>query len=74
MARPERPVDPEAGVLQRFTWELRELRRQAGNPGYRELSRRAHYAPTTLDQAGIVSACRQCPPSFPGCTMVAPIG
>ncbi|MBG0831741.1 PD40 domain-containing protein [Planomonospora sp. ID67723] len=51
MPRPERPVDPEAGVLQRFAWELRELRRQAGNPGYRELSRRAHYAPTTLAQA-----------------------
>ncbi|WP_203874778.1 nSTAND1 domain-containing NTPase, partial [Planobispora takensis] len=51
MPRPERPVDPEAGIIQRFAWELRELRRQAGNPGYRELSRRAHYAPTTLAQA-----------------------
>ncbi|GAA3445979.1 PD40 domain-containing protein [Planomonospora venezuelensis] len=51
MPRPERPVDPEAGALQRFAWELRKLREQAGNPGYRELSRRAHYAPTTLAQA-----------------------
>jgi hypothetical protein len=47
MPRPERPLDPEAGVVQRFAVELRELRQLAGNPGYRELARRAHYSVTT---------------------------
>ncbi|GAT70732.1 WD-40 repeat protein [Planomonospora sphaerica] len=51
MPRPERPLDPEADALQRFAWELRLLRRQAGNPGYRELARKAHYSATTLAQA-----------------------
>lgn len=51
MPRPERPLDPEAGVVQRFAAALRELRRLAGNPGYRELARRAHYSVTTLAQA-----------------------
>jgi WD40 repeat protein/energy-coupling factor transporter ATP-binding protein EcfA2 len=51
MPRPERPLDPEAGAVQRFAGELRELRRLAGNPGYRELARRAHYSVTTLAQA-----------------------
>lgn len=51
MPRPERPVDPGAGVVQRFAVELRELRRLAGSPGYRELARRAHYSVTTLAQA-----------------------
>ncbi len=37
--------------MQRFAVELRELRRGAGGPGYRELARRAHYSPTTLAQA-----------------------
>ncbi|GIH92160.1 PD40 domain-containing protein [Planobispora siamensis] len=51
MPRPERPLDPEADALQRFAWELRRLRQQAGNPGYRELARKAHYSATTLAQA-----------------------
>jgi WD40 repeat protein/energy-coupling factor transporter ATP-binding protein EcfA2 len=51
MPRPERPLDPEAGAVQRFAVELRGLRRLAGNPGYRELARRAHYSATTLAQA-----------------------
>jgi WD40 repeat protein/energy-coupling factor transporter ATP-binding protein EcfA2 len=34
-----------------FANALRRLRREAGNPGYRELARRAHYSPTTLSEA-----------------------
>ncbi|HEU5470443.1 MAG TPA: hypothetical protein VFV67_07305 [Actinophytocola sp.] len=51
MPRPERPLDPDAGVAQRFAAALRELRHRAGSPGYRELARVAHYSPTTLAQA-----------------------
>ncbi|MFD4636157.1 hypothetical protein ACFWN2_02510 [Lentzea sp. NPDC058436] len=51
MGRRERPLDPEADALQRFAFELRQLRSAAGRPGYRELSRRAHYSTTTLAEA-----------------------
>ncbi len=51
MGRPERPVDPTAGPLQRFAYELRQLRRQAGNPSYRQMARRAHYSATALSEA-----------------------
>ncbi|WP_173157817.1 nSTAND1 domain-containing NTPase [Phytohabitans suffuscus] len=37
--------------MERFVGELRDLRRSAGNPSYRELARRAHYAPTTFSSA-----------------------
>lgn len=51
MPRPERPVDPEGGVVQRFAVELRNLRKSAGSPGYRELARLAQYSSTSLAQA-----------------------
>ena len=51
MPRPERPVDPESGAVARFAIGLRELRRCAGCPGYRELAQHVHYSPTTLAQA-----------------------
>ncbi|MFI6603915.1 helix-turn-helix domain-containing protein [Nonomuraea sp. NPDC050536] len=51
MGRPENPVDPEAGPVQRFAWQLRQLREQAGTPGYRHLAKRAHYSPSTLADA-----------------------
>ena len=51
MPRPERPLDPADGPLARFATGLRELRRAAGNPGYRELARRAHFSATTLSDA-----------------------
>lgn len=51
MGRPERPVDPENGPVQRFAWELRQLREQAESPGYRQLARKAHYSATTLSEA-----------------------
>lgn len=51
MGRPQRPLDPEAGPLQRFAFELRQLRQAAGGPSYRQLSKRAHYSVTTLSEA-----------------------
>ncbi|WP_425353045.1 helix-turn-helix domain-containing protein [Saccharomonospora piscinae] len=58
MGRPERPVDPDAGPVQRFAWELRRLREDAGSPTYRQLARRAHYSATTLSEA---AGARHCP-------------
>ncbi|GAA3439209.1 hypothetical protein [Kutzneria kofuensis] len=53
MPRGERPLDPGDTPLLRFAADLRKLREKAGNPVYRELSRRAHYsAPSLSDAAG----------------------
>jgi WD40 repeat protein len=49
--RPEQPLDPSAGPAQRFAWELRQLREQAGRPTYRRLAQQAHYSVTTLADA-----------------------
>jgi tetratricopeptide (TPR) repeat protein len=51
VGRPEQPLDPDAGPLPEFAAELRELRRRAGNPGYRNLARRAGYSASTLSGA-----------------------
>ncbi|GKQ39949.1 hypothetical protein [Streptomyces sp. A012304] len=51
MGRPERPLDPEAGPVQRFAHELRELRRAAGGPSYRAMAARAGFSATALSQA-----------------------
>ncbi|WP_030939227.1 hypothetical protein [Streptomyces sp. NRRL S-646] len=51
MGRPERPVDPDDGPVQRLAHQLRELRRAAGSPSYRAMARTAGYAATTLSQA-----------------------
>ncbi|MEU6393954.1 DNA-binding protein [Streptomyces sp. NPDC046939] len=51
MGRRESPVDPAAGPVQRFAYELRKLRQEAGGVTYRELARRAHYSATALSQA-----------------------
>lgn len=51
MARPERPLDPSAGLLAQFADGLRELRRRAGSPPYRVLAARAYYSATTLSAA-----------------------
>ncbi|MCG7207361.1 hypothetical protein [Streptomyces arenae] len=51
MGRPERPVDPTAGPVQRLAYELRELRRAAGNPSYRTMEKTAGFSVTTLAQA-----------------------
>ncbi|GAA1652157.1 hypothetical protein [Actinoplanes couchii] len=51
MPRPEREVDPAAGPVQRLAADLRELRRAAGNPGYRELAGRTGWSMTALANA-----------------------
>ncbi|KIF07110.1 hypothetical protein PL81_03880, partial [Streptomyces sp. RSD-27] len=51
MPRPERLLDPMAGPLEEFAHELRGLRRQAGNPSYRTMAKRAHYSVATLAEA-----------------------
>ncbi|ANS68197.1 WD-40 repeat-containing protein [Streptomyces lincolnensis] len=51
MGRRETPVDPAAGPVPRFAYELRKLRQEAGGVTYRELARRAHFSVTALSQA-----------------------
>ncbi|MFI1014729.1 helix-turn-helix domain-containing protein [Streptomyces sp. NPDC020965] len=49
--RREVPVDPGAGPVQRFAYELRKLRRDAGGLTYRAMARQAGYSVTTLSRA-----------------------
>ncbi|WP_371661156.1 hypothetical protein [Streptomyces sp. NBC_00280] len=51
MGRPERPLDPQAGPVQRFAHELRELRRTAGGPSYRLMAETAGFSAATLSEA-----------------------
>lgn len=51
MGRRERTVDPAAGPVQAFAYELREMRRAVGSPSYRELAGRAHFSSTSLSVA-----------------------
>ncbi|TVL88631.1 helix-turn-helix domain-containing protein [Streptomyces sp. SAJ15] len=51
MGRRERPVDPSAGPVQRFAYELRKLREEAGGLTYRAMAQRARYSVTALSQA-----------------------
>ncbi|MGW1793644.1 nSTAND1 domain-containing NTPase [Streptomyces tubercidicus] len=51
MGRPENPIDPQDGPVQRFAYELRKLRDEAGAPAYRAMARRAGYSAVTLSQA-----------------------
>jgi WD40 repeat protein len=51
VGRPEKPVDPDAGPVQRLAWQLRRLRERAGSPSYRRLAQRAHYSASTLADA-----------------------
>jgi hypothetical protein len=44
-------VDPAAGALPRFAYDLRQLRRLGGRPTYRQLAGRAHYSTSTLADA-----------------------
>ncbi|EDY55378.1 WD-40 repeat-containing protein [Streptomyces sviceus ATCC 29083] len=44
-------MDPAAGPVQRFAFELRKLRLEADGITYRSLARRAGYSVTTLSQA-----------------------
>ncbi|MFF4036121.1 helix-turn-helix domain-containing protein [Streptomyces sviceus] len=49
--RREVPLDPAAGPVQRFAFELRRLRLEADGITYRSLAQRAGYSVTTLSQA-----------------------
>ncbi|GGM90670.1 hypothetical protein GCM10011609_29650 [Lentzea pudingi] len=51
MPRPEKPLDPFAGPVEQFAFDLRKLREKAGSPGYRELGRLSHYSASTLADA-----------------------
>lgn len=51
MARQEKAVDPGAGPLQAFAFELREVRAEAGSPTYRALAKTAGYSAATLSEA-----------------------
>lgn len=51
MPRPERALDPADGPVQALAAELRDLRRQAGNPTYRELAARAGFSVAALANA-----------------------
>ncbi|MFE2124742.1 MULTISPECIES: helix-turn-helix domain-containing protein [Streptomyces] len=44
-------LDPTAGPLEEFAHALRALRKQAGNPSYRTMAKRAHYSVATLAEA-----------------------
>lgn len=48
--RREQPLDPQAGPLERFALDLRELRERAGLT-YTEMADAAHFAASTLSQA-----------------------
>ncbi|MFJ6386863.1 XRE family transcriptional regulator [Streptomyces sp. NPDC091972] len=51
MPRRERPLDAGEGPLLELAAGLRQLRRKAGNPPYRELAEQAHYSISTLSSA-----------------------
>ncbi|MFJ5291494.1 hypothetical protein [Streptomyces sp. NPDC088348] len=51
MGRPERPLDPAAGPVQRFAYELRTLRGGAGGPTYRTMAAGGRYSAPTLSAA-----------------------
>ncbi|MFI7544898.1 hypothetical protein [Actinoplanes sp. NPDC049599] len=44
-------MDPSAGAVQAFAYDLRKLRREAGDLTYRVMAARVHYSVTTLSQA-----------------------
>ncbi|MEU3601410.1 hypothetical protein ABZ714_22225 [Streptomyces sp. NPDC006798] len=51
MGRRELPVDPTAGPVQRFAYELRKLRVEAGGVTYRAMARHVPYSVSTLSRA-----------------------
>ncbi|MET8981480.1 hypothetical protein ABZX85_38380 [Streptomyces sp. NPDC004539] len=51
MGRREKPLDPEAGPVQRLAHELRGLREAAGKPTYQDMARRAKYSTSALSAA-----------------------
>ncbi|WP_367048532.1 hypothetical protein [Streptomyces sp. Je 1-332] len=61
MGRQEKTIDPEAGPVQRFAFELRALRREAGGPPYRVMAQEAGYSVAALSRA----AAGETQPSLP---------
>ncbi|WP_327350581.1 nSTAND1 domain-containing NTPase [Streptomyces sp. NBC_01304] len=51
MGRREKPLDPGRGAVQRFAYELRKLRDEAGTPTYRAMAQQAGYSGPTLSAA-----------------------
>ena len=51
MGRPERPLDPAAGPVQRLAQQLRDLRGATGSPSYRAMAQTAGFSATTLSDA-----------------------
>jgi hypothetical protein len=51
VGRPERPLDGTDDPIEAFAFDLRELRKQAGNPSYRELARTALFVASVLSSA-----------------------
>ncbi|WP_432842141.1 hypothetical protein [Dactylosporangium sp. CA-092794] len=51
MTRRQRPLEGGDSALLLFAQDLRALREKAGNPPYRELSRRAHFSAASLSDA-----------------------
>ncbi|GAA4340038.1 hypothetical protein GCM10023086_75360 [Streptomyces venetus] len=51
MGRPEADLDPERGPVQRFAFELRKLRQDAGGITYRQMARQVEISVSTLSRA-----------------------
>ncbi|MET8681769.1 hypothetical protein ABZW18_30355 [Streptomyces sp. NPDC004647] len=51
MGRQESPLDPSAGPVQHFAFELRKLRQKAGGITYRAMAQRTPYTVPTLSRA-----------------------
>ncbi|WP_431676655.1 NB-ARC domain-containing protein [Kitasatospora sp. KL5] len=51
MGRPEKPLNLAADPITMFARDLRELRRRAGNPSYRDMSKVALFSPSVLSSA-----------------------
>ncbi|WP_405837380.1 helix-turn-helix domain-containing protein [Streptomyces sp. NBC_01518] len=51
MGRPESPLDPETGPVQRLAYELRQLRREAGGITYRAMADRVEFSAATLSES-----------------------
>ncbi|MFD8396155.1 helix-turn-helix domain-containing protein [Streptomyces sp. NPDC059680] len=51
MGRRERELDPAGGPVQRFAFELRKLRQEAGSLTYRAMAQRTLYSAATLSRA-----------------------
>ncbi|MCX5097276.1 helix-turn-helix transcriptional regulator [Streptomyces sp. NBC_00365] len=49
--RPESPLEPSTGPIQRCAGEFRKLREEAGSPTYRSMAQRAGQGASTLSQA-----------------------